>query len=79
MKSTSALEQELIQHFGSLSAEQQRRVVDFARSLNAQTNRPKGHAPSSLRRWIGAIPAADLEQIRKAVEENCENVDSNGW
>lgn len=79
MNQSSSLEQELIQQFGRLSAEQQKRVLDFARSLDAKANRPKGNPPSSLRRWIGAIPAADLEQIRKAVEEDCENVDPNGW
>jgi hypothetical protein len=29
--------------------------------------------------FAGTIPAEDLEEIRRAVEEDCERIDEEGW
>ena len=79
MNKDESLEQELIQQFKRLGADGQKSVLKFAKALGENGARPRGNPPTSFRRWIGAIPAADLKQIRIAVEEDCENIDPNAW
>ncbi len=59
-----------------LSDDQQRQVLEFAQTL---PRRPAGYTLQQIRQ-IGLIfSAEDLEEIRKAVEEDCERVDAQSW
>lgn len=38
--------------------------------------------PSRLRRWsnvVGTLSDEDAEEMRRVIEEGCEQVDSGGW
>ena len=71
------VEQELHQHLALLPTAQQRQVVDFARILSI--TQPKGAKGSSLLAFAGSIPSDELEQMRAAIEADCEQVDAHGW
>ncbi len=70
----SSIKDDLITHVENLSTDHQRRVLDFAKSLA-----PEGVEGKSLLRFEGIIPADDLEQMSKAIEEGCEKVDIGEW
>ena len=66
------IQQDIQRQLSGLSAEQQRRVLDFARSL--PRNPIKGVKPELLRQFIGSIPVEDLEEMKTAIEADCEGI-----
>ena len=83
-------EDEVIKHrvleqLDALNVEGKREVLDFSQELSAREAselrqaRPVGDTGAALLAFAGTIPAEDLEEIRRAVEEHCENIDEEGW
>lgn len=68
------LKDTLIAQIDKLPYELQVRMLDFTKSLVF-----KGVKGEDLLRFEGAIPTDELELMSKAIEENCEKVDINGW
>lgn len=73
----SGMEKELLKQLEQLGPEEQRRVLDFARTLAPFKRR--GTSGESLLRFGGAIEAADLAIIAQAIEEGCEQVNPDEW
>jgi hypothetical protein len=73
----SSLEQELLDQVSQMGAEQQRRVLDFARSL--ATVERRGVCGKDLLQFAGTIEADDLRLMVEAIQEDCEKVDLNEW
>jgi hypothetical protein len=73
----ATIEQELTTCLGQLPVEQQRQVLNYARSLTAPSQ--KGVPGSALLRFAGAIDVADLEAMSKAIEADCERIDADEW
>lgn len=71
------IEEELYRHLAVLPTTQQRQILDFARILSI--TQPRGVKGSSLLSFVGTIPAEELAQMQAAIEEDCEQVDANGW
>lgn len=72
-----AKEKELLKQFHQLGPEEQRQVLDFARTLAICK---RGGTPGqSLLRFGGAIDAADLTIMAKVIEEGCEQVNPDEW
>lgn len=71
---TASIKNNLAAQLDKLPYNLQLRVLDFVKSLI-----PKGVKGKSLLRFEGAIPADDLELMAKAIEENCEKVDTSEW
>lgn len=55
----------------------QQRVLAFTRAL-AQTA-PQGVPGRKLLRFAGTIPLEDVQLMREAIEQGCEQVDTNEW
>jgi hypothetical protein len=72
-----AIERELRQQLNRLAPDQQRRVLEFARTLAAPTI--PGVSGEVTARFAGAIPEDDLAIISRAIEKGCERVDSGEW
>ena len=72
-----AMEKELLKQLEQLGPEEQRQVLDFARTL--ATFKRCGTPGESLIRFGGAIDAADLAIIAQAIEEGCEQVNPDEW
>ena len=60
-----------------LPPEQQRQVLEFARSLAA--SHVRGVPGSTLLRFAGAIEPDDLEAMKQAINGDCEQVNANEW
>ncbi len=73
----SAMEKELLKQLEQLGPEEQRQVLDFARTL--ATCKQCGTPGESLIRFGGSIDAADLAIMAEAIEQGCERVNPDEW
>lgn len=70
-------EKEILEQLKRLASEQQRQVLDYARSLARA--RPLGVPGKVLLPFAGTIEAGDLRTMAQAIEAGCERVDRNEW
>ncbi len=70
----TSIKESLIAQVEKLPYDLQLRVLDFAKTLL-----PKGVEGKSLLKFERAIPLNDLELMSKAIEANCEKVDTSEW
>jgi hypothetical protein len=68
---------QIVQQTENLPADLQQQVLDFVRKLAALVQR--GVPGEKLLRFAGMIPAEDLELMRQAIEDDCEQVDWHEW
>jgi hypothetical protein len=71
------LEAEIREQLSQLPIKQQRRVLEFARSLVAA--RVRGVPGKALLRFAGVINTDNLTAMKQAIEEGCEQVSLNDW
>ncbi len=71
------IEDELREHLKRLPTEQQRQVLDFARSLSCGVR--QGVKGPLLKRFGGGIPKEELAIIAQAIEQGCEQVNWDEW
>ncbi|MYB65575.1 hypothetical protein F4X73_12865 [Candidatus Poribacteria bacterium] len=69
--------QEIVKRLNSLSPGQQRQVLDYILELSGET--PKGISGKELLEFVDLFPPEDIAQIKKAIEEDCEQVDTSEW
>jgi len=74
---SASVRKKLPDQLNRLGAEQQRRVLDYARVL--ASDRPHGVPGKALLAFAGAIPPDDVQSMSRAIEEGCEKVDLNAW
>ena len=67
----------VIEQLKDLPYELQWRVFEFTRALAASA--PHGVPGQQLIEFAGAIPSDDLQLMRQAIEQGCEQVDANEW
>lgn len=73
----SNIEKELLKEFNRLPLEFQKKVLEFARVLNATT--PKGKPGKDLLKYAGSIDQSSLKMMEEAIKYDCERVDTNEW
>ena len=64
--------QEIVERLKNLSSGQQRQVLDYVLELSGET--PKDISGKKLLKLVGAISKEDLEIMKQAIEEGCEQV-----
>jgi len=69
--------EKVVKHLETLPYESQRRVLEFAEALAVST--PRGVPGRTLLRFAGSIPLDDVERMRQAIEQGCEQVDADEW
>ena len=67
----------VIEQLKTLPHELQWRVLEFTRALSISS--PHGVPGQQLLRFAGTIPFEDAQLMREAIEEGCEQVDTNEW
>ena len=73
------LENEILNVLHRLNAEDQQKVLDFARNLPT-SSRPRGVPASQLFQLAeGLFEHEDVEEMMKAIEEDCERIDYDEW
>ena len=68
---------QIVKQTEALPANLQRQVLDYVRKLI--TSAQRGIPGEKLLRFAGMIPADDLQLIRQAIEDDCEQVDWHEW
>ena len=69
--------QEIVQQLENLSPAQQQEVLDFTMELSGGL--PEGTSIKEFLKFAGTIPLEDLEEMQKAIEEDCEQVHASEW
>jgi hypothetical protein len=70
-----SLQKEILAQLDKLHIEQQRQVLDFARTLAG----PVGQPGKELLHFAGDINLEDLKLMSQAIEQDCEQVNVNEW
>ena len=71
------LETEIQEQLSQLPLEQQRQVLEFARAL--VISRVRGVPGQELLRFAGLVETDDLALMKRAIEEDCEQVHPHEW
>lgn len=69
--------EKVVEQLKALPQELQWRVLEFTRALSVST--PHGVSGVQLLRFAGTIPLDDVNIMRQAIEQGCEQVDVNEW
>jgi hypothetical protein len=67
---------QVIQQMETLPANLQQQVLDYIKRLKAWQ---RGVSGEKLLRFVGIIPPDDLQVMRQAIEDDCEQVDWHEW
>jgi hypothetical protein len=67
----------IIEQLKTLPHELQWRVFEFTRALALST--PRGVPGQQLLHFAGTIPLDDVQLMREAIEQGCEQVDTDEW
>ena len=73
----TTLVNKVIDQLKTLPYAMQWRVFEFIRALAVSV--PRGVPGSQLLRFSGTISVDDLQLIREAIQEGCEQVDTHEW
>lgn len=74
---SSSVKKEILEKLDLLPIEAQRRVLDFTRALTE--SKTVGIPGRNLLPFAGTIEKAELEAMKRAIENGCERVDLNEW
>jgi len=69
--------EKVVEQLEALPQELQWRVLEFTRALAVST--PYGVSGVQLLRFAGTISQEDVNVMREAIEQGCEQVDVNDW
>ncbi len=72
-----SLQKEIFEQLGRLPVDQQRRVLDFVHTL--LSGEAVGASGKEILRFAGMFDMADLREMERAIQEECERVDLNEW
>lgn len=67
----------VLEQLKTLPHDLQLRVLEFTRALTLST--PRGVPGEQLLHFAGTIPPDDVQRMREAIEQGCEQVDTNEW
>ncbi len=73
----SRIEEKVIEQLRCLPYDLQHQVLEFARALAISA--PRGVAGRQLLQFAGTISRSDVELMQEAIEQGCEQVDTNEW
>lgn len=77
VKMGSKIIEKVVEQLRTMPPELQWRVLEFTRALSIST--PRGVPGKDLLRFSGMISITDLEQMREAIDQGCEKIDTNEW
>lgn len=71
-------ERELRDYLALLEPEQQRQVLEYARTLGHGAPR-RGVPGEALLRFVGTMEPLDVMELSQAIAADCETVDPDAW
>ncbi len=69
--------QEITQRLDKLTPWQQKQILNSVLSFLGEPIR--GTSGEELLKFVGLFPPEDLDQIKQAIEEDCELIDESQW
>ncbi len=69
--------QQINKQLSSLPPDLQKKIYDFTVELSH--SRPKGTPGKDLLQFAGTIESDDIEVMKQAIEEGCEQVNADEW
>jgi hypothetical protein len=69
--------QEIARQVEKLPSDMQEQVLRFVASLS--TSMPAGENGARLRQFSSSLDAISAQQMRQAINEECERVDASDW
>ena len=69
--------QEIVERLDKLTPIQQKQILNSILSYLGEPIR--GTSGKELLKFVGLFPPEDLEEIKKAIEEDCGKVDASEW
>jgi hypothetical protein len=72
-----SVKEKIINQLDRMTSEQQKKMLEFANGLTRSPGTP-GDVLVALMEKIQIDPA-DLEEMSRAIEEECERIDLDGW
>ena len=70
--------QEIVERLEKLTLGQQRQVLDFTLELSGES--PRGISGKELVEFAaGLFPPEDIKEIKRAIEEDCVQINKSGW
>ena len=69
--------QEIVERLDKLTPVQQKQILNSVLSFLGEPIR--GTSGKELLKFAGLFPPEDLEEIKRAIEEDCEQVDESEW
>ncbi len=66
---------EIIKALLNLSERKQNRVLAFINDLSQE----KSYSGKELKKYAGSFSKNDVQEMKKAIETGCENIDRNEW
>lgn len=76
--SNPVYERELLEQANKLDPERLLRLLNYARLL-ANVPQIRGESGKSLIASAGMFGQQDLEEMQRAIDEDCERIDWGGW
>jgi hypothetical protein len=68
---------ELLERMDKLSPTMQKRVVEYAQSLDEPS--PQGTSGAELLKLAGTMTPEEAKEFLQAIEEDCERIDPHEW
>ena len=82
----SELDQSFLDRVKAMFREKQIAIVVYeqggqagSREIGSSLGLPAGMKTQDLRKFAGSIPDAEAEEMRRAIEEDCEQIDPSTW
>ena len=69
--------QEIVEQLDKLTPGQQKQVLDFALEFSGELS--KRYPGEKLLKLVGTISPEDLEIMKQAIEEGCEQIHESEW
>ena len=69
--------QEIVDRLDKLNPSQQKQILNYVLSFLGEPIR--GTPGKELLKFVGLFPPEDLEQIKRAIEEDCGKIDASEW
>ncbi|HGJ65484.1 TPA: hypothetical protein ENS27_08865 [bacterium] len=74
---SASIKQEIIEQIDKMPIDLQKRVLDFAHAL--VLSEPKSIPGRDLLKFVGIMTPEEAEEMAKAIEDGCEQIDESGW
>ncbi|HVF98790.1 MAG TPA: hypothetical protein VND68_03045 [Chloroflexia bacterium] len=75
----TSVRDKIINRLDGFTVEQQQKILEYMESLASRLPAGVGTAGSNLLHYAGTLPKEEAEEMMRAIEEQCERIDTSDW